>query len=163
MNDELPGAIEDGLHIVRQLYDREFEPLARPVMPESVARWRGNVHDALERTQHAVAALSSAAYAEERSRLAREAVLSIVALDAQLTSIAAQINIAQTGGHILASVGATLTSLINNIKAVVQGISAQIMQLIANRVTPSGWAIAGGLGTNLFGLQGNIQIEIQFT
>ncbi|BCX04871.1 MAG: hypothetical protein KatS3mg053_2809 [Candidatus Roseilinea sp.] len=167
MNDGDVGALAQEIHTdldaIRRHYDRQFDPPAREAMADDAERWRRNVHRAIERAHHSVERLTSAQGNDtERSNAGRDAALAISALDAQLASIAAQVSLAQAGGQISSTVGSALTGLINNIQAVVRGISAQILQLIASLVTPVGWSIAGGLGTNLFGLQGNIQLELQF-
>ncbi len=159
MSDELKNDILADLATVQRLYDEAFEPMAAHTERVSdLERWRRNVHGAVERTRQAVEAVTVLDNREARSHAALDAAMSVAVLDAQFTSITAQVNI----NHAAGPVASALSGLINNIKAVVQGLSAQILQLISNLITPAGWAVAGGLGANLFGLQGNVQIEIQF-
>lgn len=167
MNDDevrkLAHDIHADLDSIQRYYDRQFDPQAHEAMTNDAERWRRSVHHAVERTHHSVERLMSVQNnALERSNAGRDAALSISALGAQLTSIAAQVSLAQTAGQMSLPVSSALVGLINNIQAIVQGVSAQMLQLITSLVTPAGWSIAGGLGANLFGLQGNIQLELQF-
>jgi len=173
MNGDDPGAragaladaqdIHAGLDAAWQLYDGQFHPSAREAMTDDADRWRRGIGRAIQHIHQAVEFLTNSnAEAARRSAAARDAALAVGSLDAQLTGIAAHINLMQAAGQVSLPVAGRLTGLINSIKAVVQGISAQILQLISHLVAPVGWAIAGGLGTNLFGLQGTVQIELQF-
>lgn len=167
MNDSEVRALASEIHAdldsLQRHYDRQFDPRAHEAMVDDAERWHHNVHRVIERVHLSVERLTSAQSDDvSRSDAGRDAALSISALDAQLISIAAQISLAQTAGQIALPMGSVLAGLINNLRAIVQGVSAQILQLIANLVTPVGWSIAGGLGANLFGLQGNTQLELQF-
>ena len=97
-----------------------------------------------------------------KSQDARSAIMSVAAFDAQLAAILSQVNIKGAAQHIAQKAVTSLNALISNIRTIVQSIAPQLWKLISKMINASEWSISGEIGTNLFGLQGSVQLEITF-